>query len=131
MRNKLQEEDALEEHPTIEIVGKEHFEVERDIHEEHPATLIATIIFPNLSHLKVGLGLSASVILGSSSSSPHYARVKSAKASQILMGPPALDQLSCVLPFSGRLHSLSTNMKIFYNKVLFTEGNTFEVCTKI
>lgn len=65
-----------------------------------------------------------------SSSSRHYAKLKSDKATQTPMGFDAPDQLSCDNPpFFKGLRPLSDNMKVFYNSVQAAKGNIFEACT--
>lgn len=75
---------ALEVHPKVEEAGK-----------NHPSTPITTTNLHDPSPVEVRHCLTTSVASITFSWSRHYARLKSTKLSQTLIGLPAPDQLSC------------------------------------
>lgn len=72
--------------------------------------------------------LIASAARGSTSSSSHHPRLKSAKVAKSLVGFPAHQLSYEEYPFLEGLHALSANAKAFYNNVLSFERDIFEVC---
>lgn len=124
-------EDAPKLHPEVEEDDK--------VHPEAEGGWRGASIFSDNSNGKYSRTFSPGVKpcldclrdLRSSASCRHYARPKSTKIAQLLIGLPTPNQLSCDShpSFKGTIHPLSPYIKVFYNTVVSTVGNIVEACT--